>query len=568
MKSKYLNTMIVLSLVIILVLAGCGAPATETPTEAPAATAEGEAPTEEAPTAEPAVGTVGGDPDTVVMTMYGDIDTLDPNRVSTDLGSKIVLNLYENLVRNNPEKPDEMLPFLADSWEHSDDYSSWTFHIREDAKFPDGTPLDAEAVRFSFVRYLTIGSGVGYVVGQFISDPENQITVVDDHTVQFTPDYPAPQLINALGGSYGPYVVNPQAVTEHEVDGDQAADWFNTNAAGSGPYVLKEYVPNDHYTLTRNENWWGWDANPHPFQTVIFQIIPETATRRSLLENGDVDFAWELAPDDWVALQDNPEIVSSMTSGFQTQYITIGNDGYLADPRVRQAINYAFDADGFVNGIKRGYGQRLRSFLPDGFKCFDPDVFTYTYDLDKARALMEEAGVPMDGSVTWDFRTAEGLGLDLGILLQSGLAELNINVTVEEMDLGTYVGWFFGDDTGPDRPDFFAFQWVPDYNDPGNLSWVLLSSDAAGSAGGNGGFYSNPDVDTLIYEGFGIVDDDAQLCSIYKQIQNIVTEQDPPWVYAWQKPNEMFYRADIGGFVPNPLPGQTVQFQQIYRITE
>jgi len=561
MKSKYVNTMIMLSLVIILVLAGCGAPATEAPAEEPAA------PTEEAP-AEPTVGTAGGDLDTVVMTLYGDVDTLDPHYAYLDISSKIVLNLYENLVRSNPENPEEMLPFLADSWEHSDDFTSWTFHIREDAKFSDGTPVDAEAVRSSFVRMVTVQSGTSWIIGQFITDPENQITVVDDHTVQFASDVPIPLLLNALGSVFGSYVVNPAAVAEHEVDGDQATGWLSANSAGSGPYVLAEYAPNDHYTLTRNENWWGWDANPHPFETVIFQILPEPGTRRSLLENGDVDFAWEQAPDDWVALQDNPEIVSNMTPGFQTQYITIGNDGYLADPLVRQAINYAFDADGFVNGIKQGYGQPLRSFLPDGFKCFDPDVFTYTYDLDKARALMEEAGVPLDGSVTWEFRTIEGDGLELGVLLQSGLAELNINVNIEIMDLGTYIGAFFSDDNGPDRPDFFAFQWTPEYNDPTDLSWVQLATDAAGSVGGNGGFYSNPEVDNLIYESFGVVNDDAQLCSIYKEVQNIVTEQDPPWVYAWQKPNEMLYRADIGGYVPNPLLHQAVQFQQVYRITE
>lgn len=563
MKLNLLNKIIVLSIIILLVLAGCGAPAAETPTEeAPSAEVT------EAPAGE-AVGIAGGDPDTAVMTLYADIDTLDPHRCSTDLGRAIVLNLYEHLVRPSSEDPDEMVPFLAESWEHSDDFTSWTFHIRENAKFSDGTPVDATAVKASYVRYITIQSGVSYVVGQFIPDPENQITVVDEHTLQFTSDVPIPLLLNALGGPLGPYIINPAAVEEHEADGDMAAGWFNTNAAGSGPYMLEEYAPNERYILSRNENWWGWDANPHPFETVIFQIVPEPATRRSLLENGDVDFAWELAPDDWVALQDNPDVIGYTDSDFGFIYITIGKEGYLADPRVRQALNYAFDAEGYTNGLRRGFGQPLRSFLPEGMKCFDPDVFTYTFDLEKARALLEEAGVPMDGSVTWDFRGPEGFGfLDMGVLLQSALAELDINLTVQEMDIGTYLGWFYGNDTSPERPDLMVWGWNPDYNDPTNLAWVLLHSDAAGAAGGNGGLYANSDVDRLINEAFTVVNDDEQLCSIYEELQNVITEQDPPWVYVWQKPNEMHYRADIGGWVANPIYLQTVQFQQVYRITE
>jgi len=548
MKSKRLYGVVAILMIASMILSGCGTPKTAAPaaTEAPAATMD-------------------RDPKTLVVAIYSNPGDLDPSSSVEQLGNIILLATYEGLVRVKAEDINDVRPALAESWEHNADYTTWTFHLRKDAKFHDGTPLDAEAVKFSFKRLITIEQGMSYILGSFISDPDKEINVVDPYTIEFKFENPTPLLIKALSSGYGSYVINPKAVAEHEKDGDQAHAWLNTNIAGSGPYEMTEYTPNQQIVLTRNQAWWGWDDKFH-FDKIILKVVPERATRRSLIETGDVDATFNLSPEDWDALKQNKDVVVDLPPGLSISYVTLGSNGYLKDPRVRQALNYAFDYDGFIGGMWKSYAIRSYSILPGGMQCSDPDVFKYKTDLEKAKALLTEAGVPMDGSVTWLYWAEEGGGdMGAGLILQSQLQKLGINLKVEEHDSATVSGMFYSDNTGPERPDMFRWGWWPDYNDPTDEAWVTIHTDAAGSHGGNGGFYSNKEVDKLLDEGAATADE-TKLCEIYKQIQNITTEQDPPWIYLAQRPDEMILRKDIGGYKANIIYNQTFQFQEMFRI--
>lgn len=548
MKSKRIYGVAAILMIASMILSGCGTPKTAAPaaTEAPAATMD-------------------RDPKTLVVAIYSNPGDLDPSSSVEQLGNIILLATYEGLVRVKAEDINDVRPALAESWEHNADYTTWTFHLRKDAKFHDGTPLDAEAVKFSFKRLITIEQGMSYILGSFISDPDKEINVVDPYTIEFKFENPTPLLIKALSSGYGSYVINPKAVAEHEKDGDQAHAWLNTNIAGSGPYEMTEYTPNQQIVLTRNQAWWGWDDKFH-FDKIILKVVPERSTRRSLIETGDVDATFNLSPEDWDALKQNKDVVVDLPPGLSISYVTLGSNGYLKDPRVRQALNYAFDYDGFIGGMWKSYAIRSYSILPGGMQCSDPDVFKYKTDLEKAKALLTEAGVPMDGSVTWLYWAEEGGGdMGAGLILQSQLQKLGINLKVEEHDSATVSGMFYSDNTGPERPDMFRWGWWPDYNDPTDEAWVTIHTDAAGSHGGNGGFYSNKEVDKLLDEGAATADE-TKLCEIYKQIQNITTEQDPPWIYLAQRPDEMILRKDIGGYKANIIYNQTFQFQEMFRI--
>lgn len=504
------------------------------------------------------------DPNTLVVAVYSNPGDLDPASSVEQLGNIIMQGTYEGLVRVSADNIDEVKPALAESWENNADYTEWTFHLRKDARFHDGSVLDANAVKASFKRLVTIKQGMSYILGQFISDPDNEIIVVDANTIQFKFAEPRPLLLKALSSGYGSYVINPQVVAANEKDGDQAHGWLNTHIAGSGPYEMTEFTPNQQVVLTRNKNWWGW-KDGFNFEKVILKIVPERSTRRSLIETGDVDATFNLSPEDWDALKKNSDVVVDLPPGLSISYITLGANGYLKDPRVRQALNYAFDYDGFINGMWKGYAKRSYSILPGGMQCSDPDVFKYNTDLDKAKALLTEAGVPMDGSVTWLYWAEEGGGdMGAGPILQAQLQKLGINLKVEEHDSATVSGMFYSDNTGAERPDMFRWGWWPDYNDPTDEAWVTVHTDAAGSHGGNGGFYSNKDVDALLDQGAATADP-AELCKIYKQIQNITTEVDPIWIYLAQRPDEMILRKDIGGYKANLIYNQTFTFQDLFR---
>jgi peptide/nickel transport system substrate-binding protein len=425
--------------------------------------------------------------------------------------------------------------------------------------------VDAEAVKASFKRLVTSEQGMSYILGQFIEDPENEIVVVDPATIQFKFENSTPLLIKALSSGYGSYVISPNAVQEHDEGGDQAHQWLTTNEAGSGPYTITEYTPNQQVVLARNADWWGWKDGFH-FEKIILKIVPERATRRTLIETGDVDVTFNLSPEDWEALKQNPDVVVDLPAGLSISYITLGNDHYLKDPRVRQALNYAFDYDGFINGMWKGYSKRGTSILPSGMACYDPKVFVYNTDLEKAKSLLTEAGVPMDGSLTWLYWAEEGGGdMGAGLILQSQLQKLGINLKVEERDSATVSAMFYSDNLGPERPDMFRWGWWPDYNDPTNEAWVTIATGAAGSNGGNGGFYSNARADELMDQA-ATTFDETELCELYKEVQDITTRQDPPWIYLAERPDEMILRNDIGGYMAHKLYRQTFRFQDMFRI--
>jgi peptide/nickel transport system substrate-binding protein len=556
---------LVIAATLILSSCGGGAVATEKPakaTQAPEATEA--AGTSEKSGATEAPAAMNRDPKTLVVAIYSNPGDLDPASSLEQIGNIIMHATYEGLVRVKAENINEIKPALAESWDHNDDFTSWTFHLRKDAKFHDGTPLDAEAVKFSIKRLVTIELGASYILSSFITDPDKEINVVDPYTIEFKFENSTPLLLKALSSGYGSFVVNPKVVAANEKDGDQGHAWLNTNIAGSGPYNMTEYTPNQQIILTRNEAWWGWDDKFH-FDKIILKIVPERSTRRSLIETGDVDATFNLSPEDWEALKQNSDVVVDLPPGLSISYITLGNQGYLADPKVRQALNYAFDYEGFINGMWKGYSTRSYSILPGGMQCSDPDIFKYNTDLDKAKALLTEAGVPMDGSVTWLYWAEEGGGdMGAGLILQSQLQKLGINLKVEERDSATVSGSFYSD-TMEGRPDMFRWGWWPDYNDPTDEAWVTIHTDAGGSNGGNGGFYSNAEVDKLIDDAANL-GDEAKLCEMYKQIQNITTEIDPPWIYLAQRPDEMILRKDIGGYKANIIYNQTFQFQELFRI--
>jgi len=505
------------------------------------------------------------DPKTLIVAMYSNPGDLDPANSVEQLGNIIVHATYDGLVRADTADINKVNPAVAESWTNNDDFTEWTFKLRAGAKFHDGTTLDAEAVKASFTRLVTIGQGMSYILGGFISDPEAQIIVVDPTTIQFKFDTATPMFIKALASGYGSYLISPKAVQEHDQDGDQAHQWLTTNEAGSGPYSMTEYTPNQQVVLTRNIDWWGWKDGFH-FEKIILKVVPERSTRRSLIETGDVDVTFNLSPEDWDVLKQNPDIVVDLPAGLSISYITLGNSDYLQDPRVRQAVNYAFDYDGFINGMWKGYSSRATSILPSGMLCYDPDIFVFNTDLEKARSLLQEAGVPIDGSLTWLYWAEEGGGdMGAGLILQSQLQKLGINLKVEEHDSASVSGIFYSDNLGPERPDMFRWGWWPDYNDPSNEAWVTIASDAAGSNGGNGGFYSNARVDELINQAM-VTTDETTLCELYKEVQDITTSQDPPWIYLAERPDEMILRSDIGGYAAHKLYRQTFRFQDLFRV--
>jgi len=544
------GTLITCSLSIVLFVTGCG-PAQPTPVLREATM-----------TTQPAVYQLGRDPMTLVVTLYSNPTDFDPASNSEQLANLILHTTCEGLVRAT-DNPEVFEPVLAERWEHNEDYTVWTFYLRENARFHDGTPITAEEVKFSFTRLVNINLGLSYILTQFIDDPENQMLIKDDYTLEFCFDTPTPLLLNALSSSYGSYVISPTAIEKHEKNNDVAHEWLQNNEAGSGPYMMTELTPNQRVVLTSFDDWWGWDDSFH-FDKILLKIVPERASRRSLIEKGDVDITFNFGPEDLQALQKNPDVVLYLSEGLTIHYVMMGEYGPLKDPRVRQAISYAFDYDGYINGVWKGYAKRAKGPFASTLRCHDPDVFTYETNLEKAKQLLQEAGVPEGLELRY---WAEEGGGDMGVgqILQAQLAQLGIKLRVEERDTSSFVGMYFSDEPWPKRPELISWYWWPDYNDPTSMSWVNFHTDAWGSTGANAGFYSNKRADEIMDQALNTLDEN-ELCKLYKEFQDIVTRQAPPWIYLIEWPDEVVMRKDIGGYKSVPQYRQTFRFHELYRI--
>jgi peptide/nickel transport system substrate-binding protein len=435
MKSRYVSTFrCLISLAIMLgLLTACVPAATPAPVQNPAPATSVPA-TEAAPTAAaPQVN--DSDLKTLIVLTPLDTQTLDP-AVNYDFsGGFFLLNCYEGLVKAVGSKEAKITPALAESWEISPDGLTYTFKVRQSVKFHDGTPLNAEAVKYSFDRLLAMKMGA---VGNFTSI--DKIEVVDDQTVKFVLKAPFPSFLLALTSMWGPIVVSPTAVKAHETNGDMGQAWLAENDAGTGPYKVEKWERNQQLTLVRNPDYWGGWGDKF-LEKIIVRFVPETTTMREMIEKGDADVAVGMSSiQDLDALAKTAGVVVEEFPAMSIREVRINTTKPpLDDVRVRQALAWSFDYDQAANGILGGHAIRMDSITAKGVAGYYKPSFMYTKDLEKAKQLLADAGHP-DGGFSLDYIWLSGLDVDrqIGEMWQADLKQLGIDLKIQEMPLNTW----------------------------------------------------------------------------------------------------------------------------------
>jgi peptide/nickel transport system substrate-binding protein len=323
------------------------------------------------------------DPATLTIAMNGSPSDLDPHSVYDYRSAMPLRGPYEGLIALEGSATDKYVPVLAESWEANDDKSVWTFTIRSGVTFHDGTAVDAEAVRASFERFLTMGLGPAGAMRRFVQDP-GQITAPDERTVVFDCGEPQPLLEAYLSSQYGPLIMNVPVAMQNETDGDFGHAWaqLNEEGLGTGPYRIVEFEPEQQLVLERYDDYWGgWEGNH--FDRVIFRVISENETRRQLIEQGEVDIVDNLTPEANEALAANSDLVIDRSYSAEVDYLILTEAGPLATPEARQAMCWAFPYDEVIEGVFRGYGKRAIGGVAELVAGFDPETFQYTTDLDR-----------------------------------------------------------------------------------------------------------------------------------------------------------------------------------------
>ena len=422
--------------------------------------------------------------DTAVVVIGNTINSLDIHRTGTNRPSyQVAVNVYDRLVSFAVRELGDgsytfdyskVTPELAESWEVADDLMSITFKLRADAKFWDGNKVTAEDVRWSFERALALGgfpkSQMG--AGGFV-DPA-QFVAVDEATFRVDLEEPSKLSLPDLGVPVA-IVINSKLALENATDADPwASEYLHRTPAGGGAYKVERWDPGQQLVYTRNDDW---TSGPVPaIKRVIVREVPSLATRRALVERGDVTLSFDIPNKDARDLKDSAaaKVVSSPIAN--CIYALCPNLTFepFKDKRVRQALAWAipyeqiFDQAAYKLGVPLWGGA---STTPDSIAW--PQPFPYTTDMDKARELLAQTEYA-DGfevPLSFDLSTADW-GEPAAVLIQGALAELGIKATIEKIPganwrtialvekrlpllLENFGGWL-------DTPDYyFYFSYLP-----------------------------------------------------------------------------------------------------------
>ncbi len=531
---RMLHLPLSLILVLALALTACSSSTSQPQTDSQ--------PEQQTQTQEPSASSTPSD--TLVVAITSDQGTLDPAVTMDNAAWKITYPTYQRLVEYDGSST-EVKPGLAKEWQVSEDGLEWTFTLNEGFKFADGTPVTAEAVKFTFDRTLAIKKGP-YDVYSVIKE----VKVNSPTSVTFVLSKNFPPFLSTLAANYGG-IVNPK-VKEKEQNGDLGQNYLANNTMGSGPYQLEEWKKGQYFKLTPNPHY----PNQPALKTVYFKIIADPTAQRLQLEQGEVDIAEGIPVEQLTAMgnADNIELLQNPSLLVDYVYInTSRGHEALKDKRVRQALSYAIDYQALTEAVQQGYATQMRGPIPKGLWGHDESAFQYSYDVEKAKALLAEAGVTnlelnllySDNKPWWETEalTLQAFFAEIGVKLN--LNKVAYATSREMMDKGEF--------------DLCLGVWSPDFADPYMFMNYWFDSNNFGLSG-NRAFYKNDRVDQLVRQA-ATINDQAERIKLYQQAQQIVIDE-APYIYLYQKDSLLPVSKQVKGYVYNPM------LEGIYNLAE
>lgn len=344
----------------------------------------------------------------VVAWAIDDIITMDPAETFEISTGEIMGNSYDRLLRYDVNDPSKLVPDLAKSWTVSEDGKTFTFELRDGAKFASGNPVTAEDAAFSLQRAVILDKTPAFILSQFGLTKDNvkdkvKATGPLTLTIETDKSYAPSFVLNCMTANVAA-IVDKKLVLSKEQNGDLGYAWLKTNYAGSGPLKIREWRANEILALERNDNYYGEKSK---LARVIYRHVKEAATQRLLLEKGDADVARNLTPQDLDALASNKDIKETGTPKGTVYYISLNQKNpNLAKPEVREAFKWLVDYGAIGDTLTKNIGIIHQNFLPVGLLGASTEN-PYKLDVDKAKALLAKAGLANGFKVTMDVRTVQ-----------------------------------------------------------------------------------------------------------------------------------------------------------------
>ncbi len=477
----------------------------------------------------------------LVWARYGDIDSLDPHRATSTLSMQVWDQIYDTLLAfdmdGNPQ------PNLASGNEASEDGLVYTFTLNEGIMCHDGTPFDANDVKFTIDRAFGDTPSLTKTSWGPISD----VTVVDDLTVQVT--------LESKFGAFLPFLAD--SFSSMVCDTNTADTFGSSTAIGSGPFKLVEWVKGDEIVLDANPDFKNFgkpveNAGPPMFDRLIVRTVPEPQTRLAALRTGEVQIA-EPPFDDIEAIKSEGEldiVVADNTGQNVFWEFTISRPPF-DDIRARQAVAYATDAQMAIDIIYGGLSQREWCPIARGVFGNDQEFckqFGYEYNPEKAMELLAEMGFGPDNPLeTTMFVWTGGNRHKLAEIFQAQLAQVGIKAAIEIMDIGTMNARVKEQNESPDDPspgtfDMMTWSWY----DP-DILYQLWHSPGAYSG------FQTPELDAMLEETRTTIEPEARLEKVQAVIQYLMENAahvglyTPGWEWVFA------VRPEVEGFKIGPF---------------
>ena len=490
-------------------------------------------------------GTTTGTKDLVVA-MQADATSLDPHIGSNGNSNQVLNEMYESLLTFDENT--NVIPLLAKSWSVSEDGREYTFVLNEGITFHDGEPFNAEAVRATYERGIN---------DQTLSLYRN---VKDWTDVRVDSEYQCTIVLKEPNNTFINKITQIRIVSPKAMAREDASDYLSKNSAGTGPYIFSERVDGGYTKMVRNDNY--WQEGPK-VDSLTFKVVPEDASRMAMLQTGEAHIALPVPLTDTATLESDPNIVLDIVPSITYRYVTLNTEWTMedgrkpfADKRVRQALNYAFDSEAYAKVVFNGYAVEPTSIFSTAILYHSPQT-PYKVDLEKAKALMKEAGYEdgFDVEIIVDNTSIEQKGATFVMqqLMQIGVnvkllpneSTANAELTSAPMESTTVQMWYVNWGSGS-------------YEADGSMR-SILHGDKFPPEGYNTAFWNNEEFNQLLDDALKMSDTD-EIAEAYAQAQAIAWEECP-WIFLGNDNSVSAYRSNVTGLLYKP--GGTYVFRTV-----
>ncbi|HVM18634.1 MAG TPA: ABC transporter substrate-binding protein [Egibacteraceae bacterium] len=535
--------------------------------------------------ATPAAGDDGEEPaaegQTLVFGTSADPVVLDGILVSDGESLRAIDQMFEGLVTLQPGGT-ELEPGLATEWEASDDGLEWTFTLREGVTFHDGEPFNAEAVCFNFDRWYNFEGSFqnpdatyywqtvfgGFADGGPEGEGGEAATSLYE-SCEATDEYTAVLRITEPSASFLPALAltnftfgSPAALEEYGADEGEVGDdgvfrptgtYGTEHPTGTGPFRFVEWTRNDRLVMERNPDWWGdFEGN---VETLIFRPIADNAARLQALQTGEIQGYDLVEPQDIETIDGNEDLQILDRPAFNIGYVGFNQDIEPFDNiAVRQAFAHAIDRQAIIDGFYAGRGEVAHQFMPPALFGYADEVTEYEYDPDRARQILEDAGLDVPVEIDFAYPT------DVSRPYMPD-PEQNFQAMVADLEDCCFTVQVKSDTWSPDylskyldRYGAYLLGWTGDFGDPDNFLGTFFQE---GSPGFN---HTNRELYNILDEA-EVETDEQRRTELYEEANRIIADELPGLPYVHTEP-ALAFTANVSGYEPSP-----VSLEQFHTVT-